>query len=159
MGNAVLREEAERPIQPCVTPPLPAKTVTLAGPHQMVPNLLLDPGPATLKVNGRKRQFFDYVARGVPDGPDDGTLAPWAVVASIPFAPEIVLPTVRFFIEGVHLENPASFGFAATFNPTYPVKRRNEYGWISPWKYGLNEGPIVIMIENYRTGLVWRLMR
>lgn len=117
------------------------------------------PGPATLKVKGRKRQFFDYVARGVPHGPDDGTLAPWAVVASLPFAPEIVLPTVRFFIEGVHLENPASFGFAATFNPTYPVKSRNEYGWISPWKYGLNEGPIVIMIENYRTGLVWRLMR
>ena len=58
------------------------------------------------------------------------------------------------------IRNPlASFGFAATFNPTYPVKSRNEYGWISPWKYGLNEGPIVIMIENYRTGLVWRLMR
>src|SRR2546426_6849395 len=43
MGNAVLREEAELPIQPCFSPPLPAETVTLAGPHQMVPNLLLDP--------------------------------------------------------------------------------------------------------------------
>src|ERR1700674_4568478 len=43
MGNAVLREEAERPIQPRFTPPLPAETVTLAGPHQMVPNLLFDP--------------------------------------------------------------------------------------------------------------------
>jgi hypothetical protein len=36
-----------------------------------------------------------YVARGVPHGPDDGTLAPWAVVASLPFAPEIVLPTLQ----------------------------------------------------------------
>ena len=43
VGNAVLREEAERPIEPCLGPPLPAETVTLAGSHQMVPNLLLDP--------------------------------------------------------------------------------------------------------------------
>src|SRR5713101_979721 len=43
VGNAVLREEAERPIEPCLGPPLPAETVSLAGPHQMVPNLLLDP--------------------------------------------------------------------------------------------------------------------
>jgi hypothetical protein len=32
-------------------------------------------------------------------------------------------------------------------------------GWISPWHYALNQGPIVLMIENYRTGLVWWLMR
>src|SRR5437899_1833715 len=42
-GNSVLREESERRIQPRLAPPLPAKTVTLAGPHQMVPNLLFDP--------------------------------------------------------------------------------------------------------------------
>jgi hypothetical protein len=34
------------------------------------------PGPVTLKVNGIEREFFDYVARGVPFGPDDGTIAP-----------------------------------------------------------------------------------
>src|SRR5216684_1166936 len=44
VSNSVLREESERPVQPCFTPPLPAETVTLAGPHQMVPNLLFDPG-------------------------------------------------------------------------------------------------------------------
>jgi hypothetical protein len=43
IGNAVLGEETERPIQPCPIPPLPTETVTLAGPHQVVPNLLLDP--------------------------------------------------------------------------------------------------------------------
>ena len=37
--------------------------------------------PDTIKVNGIERQFFDYLGRGVPYGPDDGTLAPWAVVA------------------------------------------------------------------------------
>jgi hypothetical protein len=53
------------------------------------------PGPATMTIRGVKRRFFDYVARAIPYGPDDGTLAPWAVVASLPFAPEIVLPTIR----------------------------------------------------------------
>ena len=38
------------------------------------------PSPDTIKINGIERQFFDYVARGVPYGPDDGTLASWAVV-------------------------------------------------------------------------------
>ena len=61
------------------------------------------PGPETIKVNGIERQFFDYVARGVPYGPDDGTIAPWAVVASLPFAPEIVLPTIDHFIHGLDL--------------------------------------------------------
>jgi hypothetical protein len=42
-GNAVLCEESERPIQPRLAPPLPAKTVTLTNPPQMVPNLLFDP--------------------------------------------------------------------------------------------------------------------
>ena len=53
------------------------------------------PGPATLTIDGKKRRFYDYVARSIPNGPDDGTIAPWAVVASLPFAPEIVLPTIR----------------------------------------------------------------
>src|ERR1019366_4269522 len=36
----------------------------------------------------------------------------------------------------------------------------NPYGWwVSPWHYGLNQGPIVLMIENYRSGFLWRLMR
>lgn len=39
--------------------------------------------------------FFDYEGRGAPFGMDDGTLAPWAVVASLAFAPDIVLPTIH----------------------------------------------------------------
>ena len=117
------------------------------------------PGPATLKVDGVERQFFDYLARGVPHGPDDGTLAPWAVVASLPFAPEIVLPAIRYFTDRVKLTQSDAYGFKASFNPTYPVKSDNPYGWVSPWNYGLNQGPIAFMIENQRSGLVWRLMR
>jgi hypothetical protein len=117
------------------------------------------PGPVTLKVDGVQRQFFDYLARGAPHGPDDGTIAPWAVVASLPFAPELVMPAVRYFVDVVHLEEPQAFGFKATFNPTYPVSSGSPYGWVSPWNFGLNQGPIVLMIENHRTDLIWRLMR
>ena len=117
------------------------------------------PGPVTLKVDGVERQFFDYLARGAPHGPDDGTIAPWAVVASLPFAPEIVMPAIRYFVDVVHLEEPQAFGFKATFNPTYPVSSGSPYGWVSPWNFGLNQGPIVLMIENQRSDLIWRLMR
>jgi len=116
------------------------------------------PGPARIKVNGVDRRFFDYIARGAPYGPDDGTIAPWAVVASLPFAPEIVMPAIRYFHE-IELKRPDWYGFKATFNPTFPVKDESRYGWISPWNYGLNQGPIVLMIENYRTGMLWQLMR
>ena len=117
------------------------------------------PGPDTLIVNGLERHFFDYLARGVPYGPDDGTIAPWAVVASLPFAPEIVLPTLDYCVHQVHLTEFNPYGFKATFNPTHPDTSGNPHGWMSRWHYGLNQGPIVLMIENYRTGLPWRLMR
>ena len=118
------------------------------------------PGPDTRLIDGVERQFFDYVARGVPNGPDDGTLAPWAVVASLPFAPEIVLPTLDYCIYQAKLTEFNSYGFKASFNPSHPGEPGNPYGWwVSPWHFGLNQGPIVLMIENYRSGLLWELMR
>jgi hypothetical protein len=117
------------------------------------------PGPDTIKLNGIERRFFDYLGRGVPYGPDDGTVAPWAVVASLPFAPEIVLPAIDYLVHQVDLKMGNPYGFKATFNPTYPDKSGNPYGWVSPWHYGINQGPINPMIENHRTGLLWRLMR
>ena len=117
------------------------------------------PGPDCLKVNGIMRQFYDYIGRGVPYGPDDGTLAPWAVVASLPFAPEIVLPVIDHFIHQLKLKSANPYGFKATFNLTHPEKSCKPCGWESPWHYGLNQGPIVLMIENYRTGLLWQWMQ
>ena len=117
------------------------------------------PGPDTIKLNGIERRFFDYLGRGVPYGPDDGTVGPWAVVASLPFAPEIVLPAIDYLVHQVDLKMGNPYGFKATFNPTYPDKSGNPYGWVSPWHYGINQGPINPMIENHRTGLLWRLMR
>jgi hypothetical protein len=53
-----------------------------------------------------------------------------------------------------------AYGFKAAFNPTHPGSPGNAFGWwISPWHFGLNEGPVVLMIENEYSGLLWRLMR
>jgi hypothetical protein len=116
------------------------------------------PGEVIRDIGGIVRQFFGYEARAVPYGPDDGTIAPWAVVASLPFAPEITLPTLadfrRYQRAGDH-----PYGFKATFNPTFHDPGGSPHGWVSPWHFGINEGPIVSMIENARSGLVWELMR
>ena len=117
------------------------------------------PGPTTISIRGREIEFYDYVARGVPDGPDDGTLAPWAVATSLPFAPEIVLPSLEHFINDVKLKEANPYGFRASFNSTFPHNRKAECGWMSEWHFGLNEGPIVLMVENYRSGFPWALMR
>jgi hypothetical protein len=116
------------------------------------------PGPATLVIDGVERRFYDYLARGVPYGPDDGTIAPWAAVASLPFAPEIVLPTIRNMIHLGVGPTCCAYGLAASFNPTFP-SASGALGWVSPWNYGLNQGAMVLMVENYRSGLTWRLMR
>ncbi|HEX4056093.1 MAG TPA: glucoamylase family protein [Tepidisphaeraceae bacterium] len=116
------------------------------------------PGPVTRTIKGIERQFFGYDARGVPDGPDDGSIAPWAVIASLPFAPEIVLPALEYF-ETLRLREKNPYGFKATFNLTFTGKSDSKQPWVSPFHFGLNQGPIVLMIENYRTGLLWRLMR
>jgi len=115
------------------------------------------PGRMVVDVDGVKRRFFGYVARGVPHGPDDGTIAPWVAVASLPFAPEIVLPTIEHFQE-LRLHTPNPYGFKASFNPTFPEKP-HPAGWVSPYHFGINEGPTVMMIENFRTGFLWKLMR
>lgn len=118
------------------------------------------PGPDTRKIDGIERQFFAYVGRGVPYGPDDGTLAPWAVVASLPFAPEIVLPAIGYCMHQIKWTEVNSYGFKASFNLSHPGAAGNPHGcWVSPWHYGLNQGPIILMVENYRSGLVWRVMR
>lgn len=115
------------------------------------------PGWGQRKLNGIERQFFDYVARGVPYGPDDGTLAPWAVVASLPFAPEIVLPTIKHF-ESLNLGMHDRYGFKATFNRSFPLEGGGGF-WVSPFHFGIDQGPVALMIENYRSGYLWDLMR
>lgn len=108
------------------------------------------PGPLIDWRDGVQRRFFDYVARGVPYGPDDGTLAPWSVAASLPFAPEIVLPTLEDFIQR-YPELMGKYGLKGTVNPTL--------AWTSNAYYGIELGPMLLMIENHRSGFFWKWMR
>ena len=67
----------------------------------------------------------------------------------------------------LQLRNKHAYGFRATFNQTLDqpfnqphcdIERRGD-GWVSPYHYGLDVGPIVLMVENHRSGVVWELMR
>jgi len=78
------------------------------------------------------------------------------VIASLPFAPEIVLPSISYFDEAFP-EMTSKYGFKCSFNPTFSTAQSKE--WISKGYYGLDQGPIVLMIENYRSGFLGRLMR
>jgi hypothetical protein len=117
------------------------------------------PGPATRTIDGVKRKFYNYIARGVPYGPDDGTISPWAVVSSLPFLPEVVLPTIRHAIKRRDFEENHPYGFDASYNPTFPEKNTESGSWISEWQFGLNQGPVILMIENYKSGLIWNIMK
>jgi hypothetical protein len=104
------------------------------------------------------RHFFDYRARGVPDGPDDGTLSPWAAVASLPFAPEIVRPTIASYL-AKYPEMRTRYGFLCSLNPTFGSSGSGRGDWIAKGYYGLDQGPVVIMLENFATGMIWKLVR
>ena len=118
------------------------------------------PGWTTRRVKGIERKFFDYAARGAPYGPDDGTIAPWAVAASLPFAPEIVLPTLLHF-QDVFPQITGEYCFRCSFNLSFSdaAESNGQAGWRSPYHFGINLGPVVLMCENYRSDFLWRLMR
>ncbi len=116
------------------------------------------PGERTRRIRGVERSFFDYVARGAPFGPDDGTVAPWAVVASLPFAPEIVLPAIRHF-QDAYPQVSGEYCFRCSVNLTFADDDDSSLGWVSPFHFGINLGPVVLMCENYRSELLWQLMR
>ena len=94
----------------------------------------------------------------MPYGPDDGTLAPWAVAASLPFAPEIVVPTLRDFARAYPKMN-SEYGLVCSLNPTFPSRASRSGAWISSNHFALDQGPVILMIENHRSGLVWELIR
>jgi hypothetical protein len=114
-------------------------------------------GPGEYSADGvRGRRFWEYRARGVPFGPDDGTLSPWAVIASLPFAPEIVLPSLNY-IERTYPAMSNHYGLHCSFNPTFGG--HTKAGWIASEYLGLDQGPLVLAIENHLSGLIWKLLR
>lgn len=103
-----------------------------------------------------RRRLFGYAARGVPYGPDDGALGGWAALASLPFAPEIALCATRTMLERYPEMAPA-LQFASSFNPS--LAGADQAAWVSAGHFGLDQGIVVMMIENHRSQLIWRLMR
>ena len=124
------------------------------------------PGDFQLQVGGRTREFFSYSARG-PGDRDDGTIAPTAALGAIAFAPEIVIPTItamhKRYGHGIY----GRYGFLDSFNPTLVDRNvRLQHGrivpgvgWVDGDYLGIDQGPIVGMIENHRSGFVWRVMQ
>jgi hypothetical protein len=114
------------------------------------------PGFTTMKIDGRERRFLGYAARGAPYGPDDGTISPCAALASLPFAPELALSALRHFCAR-YPDMTRGSRLPGGFNPTLPGGGPS--GWVSRDYFGLDQGIVVLMIENYRSGLMWKLMR
>jgi hypothetical protein len=117
---------------------------------------------------GEKRRFRTYSPRGVGlvYTMDDGTIAPTAAIASIAFAPEIVIPAIEEMYQRYGKYIFGKYGFYDAFNPSFnfdvPLRhgrRIPDFGWVDTDYLGIDQGPILAMVENYRTGLVWRVMR
>ena len=128
------------------------------------------PGNFELEHGGRKAHYSGYSARGPlgePDGYDDGTLAPTAALASLPFAPEICVPAALAMHRQYGARLYGEYGFRDSFNPSFrdtsarvdtgSVDARG--GWVASDYLGIDQGPILGMLANYRSEAVWRVMR
>jgi hypothetical protein len=113
------------------------------------------PSPRQMRRTRRDLRFYGYMARGAPYGPDDGTLAPWAMLATLPFAPTDALRGVRNLL-AQYPEACREERFASGLNPSCTDGGRM---WLSDGWYGLDQGLLVLMIENHLSGLPWRLMQ
>lgn len=118
--------------------------------------------------DGRYRKFQGYTARGAGLDyiSDDGTIAPTAAGGSIAFAPEIVVPALQTMKERYGNDVYDRYGFVDAFNPSFDTDVRpteghviHGKGWFDTLQIGIDQGPIVLMIENWRSGFVWRVMR
>lgn len=105
---------------------------------------------------GRRKYFVGYAARGAPYGPDDGTVAPWAALACLPFDQQAALDGVKHIL-ATYPEVNHDGHFAGSFNPT--VSGFGPAGWIDDRCVGIDQGLLVMSIENARSGLIWSLMR
>lgn len=119
-------------------------------------------------VNGKPRNFITYTARGVSSirEVDDGTIVPTAAGGSVPFAPEVTIPALM----AMKAQYPRvwdRYGFKDAFNPSFTFTDTTsrtgtvdaKTGWVGRDYLGIDQGPILAMMENYRSDLIWRTMR
>jgi hypothetical protein len=126
------------------------------------------PGNYELVYQGQKRKFYSYAARGVGlyETRDDGTIAPTAALGSLPFAPEVVLPAAQAMHKRYGRYIYGKYGFYDAFNPSFDYdvplqhgRRIRGQGWFDTEYLGIDQGPIISMIENYRSELIWTVMK
>lgn len=90
-----------------------------------------------------------YVAHAPIAQDDTGTMTPTGALASFPYTPEASLAALKHFYRDKGQELWGIYGPRDAFN--------EDQNWVSPIYMGLNQAPITVMIENYRTGSPWRL--
>jgi hypothetical protein len=126
------------------------------------------PMDGKLTIDGKEREFKTYHARGAAAGDlrADGTIAPPAAVSSVAFAPEIAIPAIAEMSRRYGSNLYRQYGFVDAFNETLNVDRKTQHGavvpgvgWFNTDYLGIDQGPIVAMIENHRSGLVWETMK
>ena len=119
-------------------------------------------GPANkkLKIDGTERQFFDYRARGACSIQiiDDGTIAPTAAGGSFPFTPEESERCLEFMWNTYHDKLIGDYGFKDAFNLTYTDDEFPD-GWFDIDYLGIDQGPILLQIQNHETALMWNIMK
>jgi hypothetical protein len=127
------------------------------------------PADVALTVAGQPRRFFTYAARGASftEVRDDGTIAPTAAGGSLPFAPEVAGPALVSMRDRYGDALFGQYGFVDAFNPTWqwaevPLHHGRFVagkGWFDTDYLGIDQGPILAMLANYRSQLVWKTMR
>ena len=127
------------------------------------------PIDASFEFEGTTRLFRTYAPRGagIEYVLDDGTLVPTASAGSIAFAPEIVIPAIEAMHEKYGKDIYGEYGFLDAFNPSFTFgdadlqhgRVTEGSGWVDGDYLGIDQGPIVLMIENHRSGFIWEVMR
>ncbi len=121
-----------------------------------------------LTLDGRRRSFRTYAGRGASfyEVVDDGTVSPAAAAGSLPFAPKEAADVLMAIRRAYGSQVYSAYGFVDALNPTLDVETPVQHGHVVPgvgWFdtdcLGIDQGPILAMIENWRSGMVWRVMR
>ena len=115
------------------------------------------------------KTFHGYIARGagLVGTIDDGTIAPTAAASSIAFTPEIAITAMREMSQRYGEHVYTRYGFVDAFNPSFTFTDRPlrtgrvlpDIGWVDTLYLGIDQGPIVAMAENFRSELVWNVMK
>ena len=139
----------------------PAKWV---GYDEFVWGLTASDGPLRIVSSSESARaespFHAYWARGAgPDGRDDGTIAVTAAGGSVPFAPELAIPTLLQFRTRFGDRLYGKYGFKDAFNLSFAEVPSDKPGWFDDQYVAIDQGPILLMIENFLTGRIWSLTK